>query len=387
MKIGIITHYHKSKNYGGNLQAYALCRLLTKNGYEAEQICYEMIMPSVKKKSIGKRIKRVLTCKNSLFFVKIFDRITAKVKKHAISCEKQKRDAAFLHFNRKLIPHTEKDYTEENIRDCVDLFDTFITGSDQVWNPLYYSSPFFLNFVPSEKRKLAYAASIGCESLTDAQKAIFQNSLTDYKAISVREGDAVALLREFTPLPIQVALDPTLVLEREDWDAVASERLIEGDYLFCYFLGYNRKERKLAKKYAKKNGLKIVSIPMILYGYSVIDWNFGDVKLNYASPQDFISLIKYAKCVFTDSFHAVVFSNIYQKQYFVFNRSKQGEMSTRIVDITALFGQEERFCRDKTREKLAYITALSDIDYKKENEAFENAKRESIEFLKKNLEG
>lgn len=111
------------------------------------------------------------------------------------------------------------------------------------------------------------------------------------------------------------------------------------------------------------------------------------MQLYDTSPEQFLSLIKHASYVFTDSFHAVVFSNIYQKQYFVFNRSKRGEMSTRIVDITALFGQEERFCRDKTREKLAYITALSDIDYKKENEAFENAKRESIEFLKKNLEG
>ena len=108
--------------------------------------------------------------------------------------------------------------------------------------------------------------------------------------------------------------------------------------------------------------------------------------MNYASPQDFLSLIKHAKYVFTDSFHAVVFSNIYEKQYFVFNRSKQGEMSSRIVDITTLFGQEDRFCHGKARETMEYVTSLPDIDYTKENADFAKRKAESIEFLRKNLE-
>ena len=41
MKVGIVTHYYKSKNYGGNLQAYALTSYLSSCGYEAEQICYD----------------------------------------------------------------------------------------------------------------------------------------------------------------------------------------------------------------------------------------------------------------------------------------------------------------------------------------------------------
>ena len=117
-----------------------------------------------------------------------------------------------------------------------------------------------------------------------------------------------------------------------------------------------------------------------------MDRNFGDEQLYDASPEQFVSLIKYAKYVFTDSFHAVVFSNIYKKQYFVFNRSSEGEMSSRIVDITELFNQRERFCEGKEHETMEYISSLADIDYSVENAVFENSRKKSLEFLITNLE-
>ena len=152
-----------------------------------------------------------------------------------------------------------------------------------------------------------------------------------------------------------------------------------GNYVFCYFLGKNKKERRIATEYAKKHNLKLVTI-----GYAskvmVEDKNFGNVRLYDTTPGQFIELIKNAKYVFTDSFHAVVFSKIFEKQYFVFNRDERGSMSSRIRTITSLFETEERFCYGE-RENLGYVESLTDIDYAKPLLKFEEKKKESIDFL------
>ena len=288
-------------------------------------------------------------------------------------------------FNQNLIAHSGNVFDSKNIIECITQYDAFITGSDQVWNFTWYNPEFFLDFVPSDKIKLSYAASIACDHLTNSQKEIFRNSLKDYKAVSVREKSAVNLISDLSPVPVENVLDPTLLLDRSDWDEICSDRVIADDYVFCYFLGENKQSRKLAERFAKQNNLKLVTIPHAGGWIKLADRNFGDVKLFDATPNDFISLIKHARYVFTDSFHAVVFSYIYQKQYFVFNRNKTGEMSSRIQDITELFGAPSRFCYDASRENFQYLNSLSDIDYTQANPIFEKLKQESIEFLKRNL--
>lgn len=385
-KIGIITHYYQSTNYGGNLQAYALCEVLIKNKYQVEQICYPFYPLPFEKN----RIKNLFANGVIGFFKKLWN-YTKRV--FILPLEKIEirkldfyncRRKAFLEFNKNIIPHSEIVYTRDTIKDSVLTYDVFITGSDQVWNLAWYDSAYFLDFVPSKKLKMSYAASIAKDSLTAEQKEMFRESLKDYKAVSVREESAVNLLKDISPVETQLVLDPTLLLTKEDWDKVCAERVIEEEYVFCYFLGENRKERKIAEKCAEKQGLTLVAIPHTA-GIKLIDRKFGDKRLYDVSPQQFVSLIKHAKYIFTDSFHAVVFSNIYQKNYFVFNRNKKGEMNSRIINITKLFHQEERFCNGKERECLEYVESLPDIDYTQENKEFEALKEKSLAFLKENL--
>jgi hypothetical protein len=223
------------------------------------------------------------------------------------------------------------------------------------------------------------------DALTKKQANLIKKHLKGFQSVSVRETDSVSLLKSISPVTVKFVLDPTLLLTKEDWDQVCADRFIEDDYAFCYFLGSNPNERKIAEEFAKKRGLKIVAIPPIDILSKTQDESFGDMQLYDASPEQFLSLIKHAKYVFTDSFHAVVFSNIYQKQYFVFHRSAKGEMSSRIVDITQMFGQTERFCAGKERESIAYVASLADIDYTKENPEFDRLKKDSIAFLENNL--
>lgn len=376
-RIGIITHYHMSKNYGGNLQAYAMVSFLNKRGYEAEQISYFMDEPQAINVSFIARLKHKAH-KIKQKIKGVFNEIEDK--KHNILKRQAK---ASKDFNQN-IPHSQAVYDDLSITNCIEDYDCFITGSDQVWNLDCYHSPYFLDFVPPTKIKLSYAASLAKDFLTESQKDIFRKSLSDYKAVSVREKNAEKLLKGILPVEIQTVVDPTLLLTREEWDEVCSDCMMEEKYVFCYFLGENREERKLAEQFARLHHLKVVAIPHI-GGIKWMDRKFGDLRLYDVSPQQFISLIKHAEYVFTDSFHAVVFSNIYQKQYFVFNRNKKGAMASRIVDITQLFHQEERFCADKERETIEYLTSLSNIDYTKNNDDFERLKEQSISYLENNL--
>ena len=383
-RVGILTLYHNTINYGGSLQAYALCKCLLNEGYKPEQIAY---VGEVSRKN---QIKGVLSnnCKGLLY--KTIQFAKKIILKPLVLCEEKKhnlyyrRHQAFSHFNKEVIPHTQEVYTKKTIRKTDSIFDAFIVGSDQVWNVAIADTAYFLDFVSANKLKMSYAASIARDSLTREEQKVFLDYLKDYKAVSVREKNAEKLLEGLSPFPLQTVLDPTLLLGRDDWDKVCATRQIPEEYVFCYFLGDNKKERKLALQFAKAKGWKLIALPHTS-GIKLMDKKFGDERLYDVSPEQFLSLIKYSRYVFTDSFHAVVFSNIYQKQYFVFNRSKRGEMSSRIVNITELFCQEERFCAGDERETREYIISLPDIDYTQKNYDFERLREESIEFLKNNL--
>lgn len=377
-KIGIITHYYKTTNFGGALQAYALCHRIRKNGLCVEQVAYEF----AKVKQPENFLARIKRHGIRGFLGKLKSKTYNKINKKKARKINEIKHASFDHFLNETIPHSSKTYKNNNIQSSIDDYDCFVTGSDQVWNG--YNHTYFLDFVPSSKKKISYAASIGRDYITDEQKGIFKNSLKDYDAVSVREPSSIKLIEDLSPVPVVSTLDPTLLLEKEDWDKVSSKRLIEEEYIFCYFLGDYKKTRKLVNEFAKKHGLKIACIPYTA-GIVLSDRKFGDYRLIDASPEDFISLVKHAKYVFTDSFHAVVFSHIYGKEFFVFNRDKRALMSGRIKDITSLFACQERYCDTNDKMTLEYIEGLPMLDYSKETEEFVNKKRESIEFLENNL--
>lgn len=394
-KVGIITHYCKTKNCGGSLQAYALCKVLNSRGYNAEQICYILNNSKpVVSKSLNKKIKEagifgtikkaisLLLRKFSIKKLKNFLVVKDK-KKNNVTL---KQEQCFKSFLEDEIPNSNVIYNDDNISTCIDNYEAFITGSDQVWNLRWYKSPFFLDFAPSSKIKMSYSASIAMSSLNDSQKQIFKQSLKDFKAVSVREQNAVDLIKDLSPVMPQCTLDPTLLLERQDWDEVCDDRIFNEPYVFCYFLGDNKKERKIAKKYAKTKKLKLVTIPYAGNSNEFFNINYGDIKLYDVSPQKFISLVKHAEYVFTDSFHATAFSLIYQRQFFAFNRDAKGSMNDRIINITSLFEVSERFCAGEN-ESFSYVNSLKDIDYNKEFDKFNQLKIESIKFLEDNLGG
>lgn len=362
-KIGIITLYHNSTNFGGILQAYALCKILTNHGIKAEQIAFDS---GIKKSNTGMRNKIYgllnLFCNNTMLV---------------------SRQKKFAWFREYLIPHSKKVYTDLDISECNKIYDMFITGSDQVWNLGCFNENYFLKFADRSKTTLSYAASLGRSFINEDEKKIYRKYLHLIEHISVREEDAKSILGEITKREIQVVLDPTLLLDEEKWNELSSDIVINEPYIFCYFIGVDFGARKLAEDFAKEKILKLITIPHV-DGFNRADIFFHAKKLYSADLKDFISLIKNAQYILTDSFHGSVFSAIYKKQYFVVPRIKK-DMNSRIRTLMELFDSHEHFCDSQKKRTVRYLTDTMPIDYRGTEERLNILKEQSLSFLMKRI--
>ena len=338
-KIGILTMYYNSANYGGLLQAYALVKYLNNRGYDAKQISYDFSKMTININATDKQVQR-----------KTIIKIKKSIKKYLTNCNnalhglteyRSIRQEMCKDF-RESIPHTKNVYDINTLKDVVNDFDVFITGSDQVWNPNGYRPGFFLTFVDGkEKMKIAYAASIS-NTISANALSTYKEALKDFTRISVREEADVDVIKNITNKAVLWALDPVFLLNQDEWTSVASDikELIDEPYLFCYFLGESIKQRIMVKEYAESKGLKIVTIPFLQGDYRECDRNFGDYQFKKISPNQFLGLIRGAECIFTDSFHATAFSLVFHRPFIVFERYGHPEMIERIKSVTRLFGSE-----------------------------------------------
>ena len=351
-KIGIITQYYNSSNFGGLLQAYALCQYLKMSGYSPKQIMYNQYLKKTDLTNYRNKYLNYIIKKYNNLLIKINNKV------HGVSNLQAQRRNSCKEF-RDSIPHTDRLYDESNIAECVKDFDVFITGSDQVWRPSLFCPAFFLDFVDgSVKPKISYAASVNSK-LTDSRiRDIYAKKLEDFTTISVREQRDVKVIQSITKQSVHWAIDPVFLLNKKQWNEKSQALGLSEPFVFCYYLGDGIKERKIAEQYAKKHGLKLVTIPYMLMKYRKCDKLFGDIRLVDVSPNMFLSLINEAKYVFTDSFHASAFSIIFDKPFVVFSRDDHPEMSERIISLTSLFHCEERYCSSSENKNLKYIEAL-----------------------------
>ncbi|MCI8402821.1 MAG: polysaccharide pyruvyl transferase family protein [Lachnospiraceae bacterium] len=379
MAAGIITMFHNSSNYGGILQAYALTKVLINHGIEAEQIRYDNFSAF----SFSRRLKNK---------VRKYEAVIKHPEQIKYQRKIRKRVRAVVKASNQLVPHSRKVFKEKNIQKCLTDYSIFITGSDQVWHGEWPA--YFLPFVPDGTKKIAYAVSTGKSylSLSDMEK--IKEYVKEYTAISVREADTAAILQKAMPEKIiEFVLDPSLLLDLEDWDAVTSERKVDAPYAFCYFLGSDERPRKVAEKYAEKYKLVLVTIPHMQGKIEKNDIDFGDIQVYDATPQDFLAYIKYAELIFTDSFHATIFSSVFRKQYVVFGRTEHKEMNNRIETLTDIFHTAHRFIDNAGGFSIDYIEKMKKIDYSNDGsssggitvsyktESFERMKEHSIDFL------
>ena len=376
MRIGIITLYYRSVNYGGNLQAYALWHVLNRMGYDVEQICIDLsgLDPHSK---VWKLLKSIIRSPKTLLELYQIAPYRKQLKQ---------RIQSIRAFNDS-IPHSEDVYTISNISKCVNRYDAFIAGSDMVWQTFqlpYENNPFFLTFAPKSKLKMSYAASLANVELNEAQQNYIKKALSTYRGVSVRENSSIKLLSNLSPVEVRWVLDPVLLLSNLEWDMLCNTQSLNGKYIFCYFLGgVDLSCHELVTSFARKHNLRIKTMPFLPNHnhYNENDVNFGDEKIWDCTPTQFVDLIKNSAYIFTDSFHATAFSCLYHKQFFIINTARSKGASERLYSICKIFNTEERFCDTPEKISLEYIQSLKEINF--DDHTLDKTRTQSIDFLKK----
>lgn len=389
-RVGIITFYYNNHNYGGLLQAYALQQAVENLGYDCLQIAYN------KTEAKWRRWRRRLT-QNPIHYVhKLIQKLDSIRYEYTVTnsntsyqTELQERRMYFDSFINQ-IKHTQKVYTEATISQCVKEFDIIITGSDQVWNLAFGGKDFFLAFVPDDIKKISYAASTGKHKWSEKECKVLVPLLNRMDFISVREYETQTFLNTLINKKVAKVVDPTLLISEDKWNDIAADRIIEEPYLFAYLLGANIQHREAIHEYAKKLQLKIVTLPCIdPYNQELLkaDSNFGDIRLYRIGPKEFISLIKHADYIFTDSFHGTVFSLIYHKCFYAFCRYRDSEdnsMNTRMYSLLDSVALRTRLLSDT--KKLSKNELTEKINYGEVDNKLMRYRKESYDFLREALE-
>lgn len=297
MKIGILT-FHEADSYGAVLQAYALQQTLLSFGAQSEFV--QIQMP----------VKTEPAAAPAAPAAALFAR--------RIQAEGKKRENLFAAF-RQAHMHISRPY--QPTEDIDGDFDSFIAGSDQIWNFRIPNADarYFLPFAKPEKRN-SYAASFGADDLPEKAKNWAAKQLSMFQQISVREESGCKIVESLTGKRAEVCLDPTLLPDRAQWEALTCQEDTE-PYVLLFLLKYDDVLLTKAKAEADKRGIALRTVTaafMPQLGMSA--WNTTGVT-------DWLSAIRNAQCVFTNSFHGMVFSMIFGRSFHV--QRLTGELTSR----------------------------------------------------------
>lgn len=348
MKIGILTQPLQA-NYGGLIQNYALQQVLKRLGHEPKTIDF------VVRVSFTRYL--LSTCKQLLISVLKCRRPQIRPK---VAIPTIMADFVNNHIDRTRIVHS---YTKEIINE--ERFDAVITGSDQVWRPIYnrYIEDMYLKFVPNNVKKIAYAASFGVD--TWEYNAELTKTCSKYakrlNAISVRESTGVALCKDYLGVDATCVLDPTILAGADAYKPLLKEKTEEQDYLFAYILDITPEKQAYVENMAKSKGLK-----------AIIKSANKNATL---SVENWLSMIANSSMVVTDSFHGTVFSILFHKEFYsIVNIARGG---TRFVSLLKPLGLDYR---KGDVSKLQSIEP-SPIDWKQVDYILDKQRQDSMNFL------
>lgn len=367
-KIGTIT-FHRSLNYGSVLQTFAL-QAVIKQIFK-NQCCTEVIdfyPPGIHE--VRSVFVPVHSIKNAIRNVLMLA--------YAPAFAKRRRE--FNRFLTNNVVVSKKRYTFQSDMSVLDQeYEILIAGSDQIWNNKArdFSDKYF--FPESQKaRKVAYAPSIGNGQYELPKHQIIYDSLKRFDAISVRELSGAEKLRLFlnTSEEIPVVLDPTLLLNSENYKHLEHERTYSEKYIFLYSVNMDRRTLEIAKTVSKKTGLPLVSI--YTTNASIRTHQYGIRLSKQNSPEDFLGLIHHAELIISDSFHGTAFSINYSKKFYSVCEKDPSKRDARLETILSRLGLKDRMLFFEDFERDDY---LESIDYSEAKIQLNKLRSESLDFL------
>ena len=213
-------------------------------------------------------------------------------------------------------------------------------------------------------------SSLFCLSVPYPPVIMKNQRLLNFNALGLRENLMIPYVTEHTVVPVQKVLDPTLLLECGDYDQIAEARLENEKYLLLYARRYNPKMESYAERLAKEKGWKIVEISL-----RATNAEKENRRMFYeAGVEEFLSLVKYAECVITNSFHGMIFAVQYRKPFYVFSRE---QCDTKITELLALFGLSDRIITAENQKD----KPLEQIDYAAVHGRITDKREQSLKFL------
>lgn len=323
-KTGIVT-FHNALSYGAALQSYALQQFLFKNGVDNEIIDYRC-------EYIEKTYKRLIRIvKGSELKSFVGSLLQLKNKKQSLKLSRQFQDSFFV---------KSRPVDRDSVAALSDEYKAFIAGSDQVWSPdcAGFDTTYFLDFAKPEQ-KYSYAASFGTTSLPQDKTEEYKRLLGDFRSYSVRENSGARLVKELTGNEAVVSIDPTLLLESGEWDKITTDVELKKPYIFLFNVLKPKKMIEYAAKLGREKNMPV---------YYLNDKHIPINGIEYIKPVSadrFVSLIKNAEYVVTNSFHGSVFAIIYHKKL-VMELDTETKRNTRSEELLKLLGIENREIRD-----------------------------------------
>ena len=332
MKIAIIT-FHASDNCGSQLQTYALSKVIKEHfGVTPDVIDFSNRHQQEMYATFRKihRVKDLVRNLYRLFFVDLMKRY----------------HKSFRDFISNYVHLTNVRYSlPEELKTLDGKYDVYIAGSDQVWNTKAYDfdDSYFLDFV-TKGRKIAYATSLGATNIIESSrdKIKYTKLVNDFSMLSVREKNAQLLLQAITDKPVELLLDPTLLLPKSDWEALAGdEPLIKGKYIFYYAFTYAENPNRIVKKLSEKYNMPVYIVDanawamrrMFMDGFKLAP-QFG--------PKAFLNLIKYSELVLTTSFHGTALSVAMEKRFWFIKTPMLNPRDDRAITLLNQLGMLDR---------------------------------------------
>lgn len=293
MRIVVSTFNNSKNNYGALFQSCGLSSFLQQQGYDVSFVTLEE--RKLHKQGIKAALKDVAK--------KIV--LLPHAKKFKIR-EKKCRLFAKETQNQIVYPSSKELYADPP------LADVYLSGSDQVWNPVAMHEDLFLAYAPKGSRKISYAASMGSEKIPAENRARFAELIGEYEAFSVREDTVVEIIRQFTDKPVVQHIDPVFLKSRLEWEKLETpyENIKFDKFIFLYAIEWSPDFNNRLKKLKEETGLPVVSV------------NIGNIKsvcadqiIYDASPCEFLYLLHRAQTVVATSFHGVAMSIVYNKPF------------------------------------------------------------------------
>lgn len=343
MNVAILTHPLIS-NYGGILQAWSLKVFLENCGHKCIILDYR-VRPSF--------VKRILIYLLNSFF-------------YARNKNLKKRTLLLDEFIQKNIKRTKKIYSVQALNRMIEAhgIDAIIVGSDQVWRRSFTISrgigTYFLSFIAPDKSilKVAYAASFAKSEweYTCDETVLIRNWINEFNAVSVREESAVHLCKDQLSMEAEHTLDPTLLLDPVSFSSLISENPIDSNYVFIYWLGKESDLNEEMKKYNFTNRKLLV---------------VSHKTKTILSMEQWLSAIKFADTVLTDSFHGCVFSIVFKKHFIICRNDDGG--NDRLISLFNTLGLEEKLKTPDSNEDYTMIEDRINILRKQSSDFLINA--------------